>query len=240
MSSKLRGLAGGPSEEPSGRLRAKVAQNTHARNAAGSSLPPPSPGPAPIRQPMMDDPLARRERPLVGAPRSLVREKPQHRVESHGAFMKFSLSIDNSNGSSSALHEQIKTLEAYLLTKEANLMAKGQALAEMEVLGLLSQNMISGLDTMLGTRNQENTMQAANISKLDTDLTGCDEKLRVALDGQQAIKDEKGAIREPLEANQITVSPEGSSLGKSDEEMADPPAEEVAGQGLDLVASQLM
>ncbi|KAM6598708.1 hypothetical protein CsatA_018317 [Cannabis sativa] len=44
MSSKLRGLVDGPLEEPSGRLRSKVAQITRAGDSTGSSLPlPPEP-----------------------------------------------------------------------------------------------------------------------------------------------------------------------------------------------------
>uniref|UniRef100_A0A803Q741 Uncharacterized protein n=1 Tax=Cannabis sativa TaxID=3483 RepID=A0A803Q741_CANSA len=50
--------------------------------------------------------------------------------------------------------------------------------------------MIFCLEAMLGTRYQENTMQVANISKLESDLTSCEEKLKAALDDQQSIRDE--------------------------------------------------
>uniref|UniRef100_A0A803PSJ9 Uncharacterized protein n=1 Tax=Cannabis sativa TaxID=3483 RepID=A0A803PSJ9_CANSA len=75
MSSRLRGLAGGPSEEPLGRPRAKVVW-------------------------------------------TLV-------------LMKMSFLHGNSKGSSSALWEQIKTLDADLL-------AKGKALADTEALGMFT------------------------------------------------------------------------------------------------------
>uniref|UniRef100_A0A803P4K2 Uncharacterized protein n=1 Tax=Cannabis sativa TaxID=3483 RepID=A0A803P4K2_CANSA len=63
MSSKFKGLAGGPLDEPSGHSRAKVVPTTYFGDATGSSLPPSPTGPAAAGHTMIDDPPLRMDRP---------------------------------------------------------------------------------------------------------------------------------------------------------------------------------
>uniref|UniRef100_A0A803PZ66 Uncharacterized protein n=1 Tax=Cannabis sativa TaxID=3483 RepID=A0A803PZ66_CANSA len=181
MTSKLRGLVDGPSEEPL--------------------------GPAPVGQLVMDDPPAKRERPSgKGCLRPSLGACSATRLFSHSdccmelAFMKLSLSCDSSRGSSIALCELIKILEAAFITKEANLLVKGHALSEIEALSLQNQSMISGLEAMLGTRNQENNIEHTGLRQ--------------------------STIREQVGSSKTTIKLEGSSLGKFDEEMVGPSVEE--------------
>uniref|UniRef100_A0A803PJC4 Uncharacterized protein n=1 Tax=Cannabis sativa TaxID=3483 RepID=A0A803PJC4_CANSA len=63
---------------------------------------------------------------------------------------------------------------------------------------------------------------------LEADLLA---KCKALADMKSTLAQGRALFESRLEANQTTVQPEGSSLGYFDEEMADPPAEEVAGQG---------
>uniref|UniRef100_A0A803Q2F2 Uncharacterized protein n=1 Tax=Cannabis sativa TaxID=3483 RepID=A0A803Q2F2_CANSA len=146
------------------------------------------------------------------------------------ALMKLSSLRDSSWGSSNALREQMKTMEASLLAKD-------------------------------NAMNKENTTQPAFISRLESELAGHEESVRVALDGQQAIKEEYVELsskltyvfklhnrranlsymgseaswrthwlqeRWSLRADQTAAYREGSSLWNHDEGLANPVSKEVA------------
>uniref|UniRef100_A0A803NHH5 Uncharacterized protein n=1 Tax=Cannabis sativa TaxID=3483 RepID=A0A803NHH5_CANSA len=97
--------------------------------------------------------------------------------------MKLSSACDGSRGSSDAIQERVKTLEA-------SFVAKDKAISELEALPMERQRMVSSIETMLGARNTENTAQVALISRIQSGLDDHKKKLKESLDGQQAIKEE--------------------------------------------------
>uniref|UniRef100_A0A803PT70 Uncharacterized protein n=1 Tax=Cannabis sativa TaxID=3483 RepID=A0A803PT70_CANSA len=145
------------------------------------------------------------------------------------ALMKLSLAHDGSLGSSDALWDQVKTLEASFVVKD-------KAISKLEALLAERQRMVYGLETMLGARNTDNTTQATFISGLKFDLDEHKEKLRKALDGQQAIREDEAFVKRMLargkalfesqiEADQVLTYPEGSSSENHDEGLAKQPME---------------
>uniref|UniRef100_A0A803P128 Uncharacterized protein n=1 Tax=Cannabis sativa TaxID=3483 RepID=A0A803P128_CANSA len=87
-------------------------------------------------------------------------------------------------------YEPTGQVRAKVKNLEASLLVKDRAMAEMEALLIERRSMISGLETMLSTRNKENTTHATFISRLESNLAKHEERLRAALEGQQAIREE--------------------------------------------------
>uniref|UniRef100_A0A803PV19 Uncharacterized protein n=1 Tax=Cannabis sativa TaxID=3483 RepID=A0A803PV19_CANSA len=114
---------------------------------------------------------------------------------------------------------------------ETELLAKGEALTNAEALAKQRHGMITGLEHMLGIRNQENHTLVAKASRLEVELGKMDEALKLALDGQQPIRDE-------MQTDRTIVQPNESSLSHFDEAMASTPTKEVASQAIDQVAGQ--
>uniref|UniRef100_A0A803PA18 Uncharacterized protein n=1 Tax=Cannabis sativa TaxID=3483 RepID=A0A803PA18_CANSA len=129
VSSRLRGLTGGPSNEPSGQLRAKVAQTTHGSITG--------------------------QRAIEAAHRFLERAIP-------------------------SMDEELYELGDGELNR---LYSTG-----LQDLFVALMKLSSSRDS--SPRKKENTTKAATISRLEAELMGHKEKLRAALDGQQALKDE--------------------------------------------------
>uniref|UniRef100_A0A803NKD3 Uncharacterized protein n=1 Tax=Cannabis sativa TaxID=3483 RepID=A0A803NKD3_CANSA len=163
MSSRLRGLTRGPSDEPTGRVKAKVARTSCGGGASRSSLPPPPPGLALARQHVIRPTDQGTLRPSrgVGDLKEFGDGEPD-RLYSTGLhdLSLLSSARDGSRGSSDALQERDR------------------------------QRMVSGLETMLGARNTENITQATFIFELQSDLDDHKKKLQEALDGYHAIREE--------------------------------------------------
>uniref|UniRef100_A0A803QNE8 Uncharacterized protein n=1 Tax=Cannabis sativa TaxID=3483 RepID=A0A803QNE8_CANSA len=153
MSSRMRGLTGGPSEEPTGQVRAKVAWTSSSVDASGPSLPPPPLGPAPAGQPIVQptDQGTRRPRRGVGsatgkkvaesATQPLFISLALYKLGGNGVvymwlsalgihtrfWLSMSSAHDHYRGSSDAFQERVKVLEE-------SVAAKIKANAELEVL----------------------------------------------------------------------------------------------------------
>uniref|UniRef100_A0A803PZN3 Uncharacterized protein n=1 Tax=Cannabis sativa TaxID=3483 RepID=A0A803PZN3_CANSA len=220
LSSRMRGLARGPLDEPTSQVRAKVTMTSRCANPGRPSLLLPPPRPAPARQAVVqpaDQGTRSPTRAAGSASGRKAAESATRRIErdipfldevlpdlgdgvpnwlySAGfwdlslviyafsfvhlfgtALMKLSSACDDSRGSSDTFQERMKVLEVSVAIKD-------KVNAELEVLLIEKQRMVSGLETMLSAKNTENTNQVALISRLQTDLEEHKKKLQEALDG---------------------------------------------------------
>uniref|UniRef100_A0A803QGH4 Uncharacterized protein n=1 Tax=Cannabis sativa TaxID=3483 RepID=A0A803QGH4_CANSA len=85
----------------------------------------------------------------------------------------------------------------HVLTKEAELLGRGEALTNSEALIKQKQDMIFGLKRILNTMTQENNALDADVSRLEAELKRSNEELKLSkeelklvLDGQQAMRKE--------------------------------------------------